>query len=126
MPETIHKCKCHEEPYTVCPLCGCQYCAKTWPACPRTAWSIAHVPAPPPPPLPSLQGWPVVHLDTRSGGAVYVRIPPDLRRDCGGCRCAYCVAHPDETPTWDTLGIPLETGREGRTWTCHAPEWGTR
>ena len=66
----------------------------------------------------SVQGWPVVKI---LPGAVYVRLPVELRRPTGGCSCQYCVAHPDETPTWDTLGIPV-TGRM-ITWSLHAPEW---
>lgn len=55
-------------------------------------------------------------------GAAYVRIPSaDARPIDGGCGCGYCRTHPNEIPTWDTLGIPL-TGGE-RTWTLHAPEW---
>ena len=32
---TIYRCKCHDNPYTVCPACDCQYCPDYWPACPR-------------------------------------------------------------------------------------------
>lgn len=71
----------------------------------------------------SLQGWPVIQ---QLAGAVYVRIPKELQRECGGCSCAYCVSHPDETPMWDTLGVPLGDARSPMTWTLHAPEWGRK
>lgn len=75
----------------------------------------------PGPPPPSLQGWPVLDPGKRlEKDALYVRIPKELQRLCNGCSCRYCVAHPDEEPAWDTLGIPLDGGM---TWTLHAPEW---
>jgi len=67
----------------------------------------------------ALQGWTVLRV---WHGAVYVRIPEDYAVPIqGGCQCAYCKSHPNEIPSWDTLGIPLEA-RE-MTWTVHAPEW---
>ena len=35
----IYRCKSHdyEHEYTVCPECRHQYCAQTWPRCPRCA-----------------------------------------------------------------------------------------
>lgn len=68
----------------------------------------------------SLQGWPVLRVWR---GAVYVRIPRDLQKPTGGCSCTYCVMHPNEVPSWDTLGIPLDGSASGVTWTLHAPEW---
>lgn len=68
----------------------------------------------------SLQGWPVLRVWR---GAVYVRIPRDLQKPTGGCSCQYCVMHPNEVPSWDTLGIPLDGSASGVTWTLHAPEW---
>lgn len=38
----IHRCKPHGEPYTVCPTCGCEYCERTWPVCPRGSWHPSH------------------------------------------------------------------------------------
>jgi len=38
----IHRCRLHDHPYTVCPLCGCQYCPRVWPSCPRESWHPAH------------------------------------------------------------------------------------
>ncbi len=56
-------------------------------------------------------------------GSAYLRIPSELRRVIdGGCGCTYCKTHPAETPTWDTLGVPL-IGQRRSTWTLHAPEW---
>lgn len=41
----IYRCKCHDRLYTLCPLCGCQYCPIYWKAgCPRAAWHPAHAP----------------------------------------------------------------------------------
>lgn len=74
---------------------------------------------PPAPELPNLQGWPVLRVWK---GAVYLRIPRELQRSTDGCSCNYCKAHPNETPSWDTLGVPL-TGERRTTWTLHAPEW---
>lgn len=41
-PTTVHRCKLHGHPYTVCPLCACEYCVQTWPVCPRASWHPAH------------------------------------------------------------------------------------
>jgi hypothetical protein len=56
--------------------------------------------------------------------AVYLRLPSALQRPIdGGCQCRYCQAHPNEVPSWDTLGVPtIENNRLG-SWTLHAPEW---
>lgn len=72
------------------------------------------------PGLISLQGWPVLRVWR---GAVYVRIPKDLQKPTGGCSCTYCVMHPNEVPSWDTLGIPIDGAGSRVTWTLHAPEW---
>ena len=42
MNARVHRCKCHQEPYTVCPVCGAEYCSKHWLVCPRTSWAPAH------------------------------------------------------------------------------------
>lgn len=40
---TVHRCKLHDHPYTVCPLCSCQYCPRYWTSgCPRASWHPAH------------------------------------------------------------------------------------
>ena len=42
---TVYRCKSREHvahSYTVCPACGCQYCARTWVECPRANWHPAH------------------------------------------------------------------------------------
>jgi|SRR5215831_7661259 len=75
--------------------------------------------------ITSFQGWPVLRVWQ---GAVYVRIPAEIAQPInGGCQCAYCKAHPEQIPTWDTLGIPitetLSSRPRGMTWTVHAPEW---
>jgi hypothetical protein len=41
-PLRIYDCRCHDKPYTLCPLCGCQYCPQTWPTCPRGDWHPSH------------------------------------------------------------------------------------
>jgi len=38
----VYHCKCHQQRYTVCPLCDCQYCTISWPTCPRTHWHPNH------------------------------------------------------------------------------------
>lgn len=62
----------------------------------------------------------------RAAGAVYMRLPPDLQRDCGGCSCDYCKVHPDEKPMWDTLAVPIEnlmrTPSLDWSWTLHMPD----
>ena len=35
--KVIFKCKCHNRPYTVCPVCEHQYCTTYWANCPRCA-----------------------------------------------------------------------------------------
>lgn len=42
MRPTIHHCKCHSRPYTVCQLCGAEYCPSFWRVCPRVSWHPAH------------------------------------------------------------------------------------
>lgn len=34
---SVHKCKCHNTPYHVCPTCACEFCPNYWPTCPRCA-----------------------------------------------------------------------------------------
>ena len=60
----------------------------------------------------------------RGPDAIYLRLPAALQRDCGGCSCDYCKAHPEHTPTWDTLAIPMhETDKRNDTsWTVHMPD----
>jgi hypothetical protein len=44
----VHTCRGNHDPkhaphpYTVCPLCACQYCPRHWPVCPRIAWHPNH------------------------------------------------------------------------------------
>jgi hypothetical protein len=71
---------------------------------------------------PGMLQMPVI---ARFGGAIYLRLPQDLQRDCGGCSCDYCKAHPDERPMWDTLAVSIErTTRHERdwSWTIHMPD----
>lgn len=39
---TVHCCKCHGKPYTVCSLCDCEYCPLEWSRCPRASWHPGH------------------------------------------------------------------------------------
>jgi hypothetical protein len=45
MAPTIYRCKLHnyDHAYTVCLLCGCQYCPQYWPTCPRVSGHAAHL-----------------------------------------------------------------------------------
>jgi hypothetical protein len=55
------------------------------------------------------------------GGTLLVALPVALQRTIeGGCACPHCVAHPNETPMWDTLAIDAKAQRH--TWTVHYPE----
>lgn len=60
----------------------------------------------------------------RTDTTIFIRLPDDLQRDCGKCSCAYCVAHPDETPRWDTLAVATDKPKEGNdyAWTVHMPD----
>jgi len=42
----------------------------------------------------------------RAKDAVYLRLPPELQRDCGGCNCPQCTKNP-ELAKWDTLCVPI-------------------
>jgi hypothetical protein len=37
--------------------------------------------------------------------AVYLRLPRELQRDCGGCHCEHCRVNP-ALAVWDTLVVP--------------------
>lgn len=41
-PKPVHRCKCHNRTYTVCPACECEYCPLLWIGCPRTFWHPNH------------------------------------------------------------------------------------
>jgi hypothetical protein len=64
-----------------------------------------------------LNGAAVIAHDTRAG-TTYVRLPHQLQRTLGRCDCPFCKAHPQLTPTWDTLAIPTS----GTAWTVHMPD----
>ena len=60
---------------------------------------------------------------TRRNQTLFVAVPAEMRRDIeGGCRCGFCVAHPDRVPQWDTLALARNGGPNARTWTVHCPE----
>lgn len=52
---------------------------------------------------------------------IFVPLPAEVRKAIqGGCECSYCKAHPNETPTWDTLAIDVKCHYP--TWTVHFPD----
>lgn len=57
--------------------------------------------------------------------AVYVRLPDELQRDCGGCSCEHCKKNP-ALAKWDTLAIPKNakgrTYADTHTYTVHMPD----
>jgi len=53
--------------------------------------------------------------------AVYLRLPQELQRDCGGCACQHCKRNP-ELAKWDTLVVPFGTDdKYQRSYTVHMP-----
>jgi hypothetical protein len=61
-------------------------------------------------------------IETRiADNVVYLRIPRELQRAAGVCECAYCKAHPNDPPMWDTLAVPTD-GKHERAFTVHMPE----
>jgi hypothetical protein len=42
--------------------------------------------------------------------AIYLRLPAELQRDCGGCDCPQCKANP-ALAKWDTLVVPLDPAK---------------
>lgn len=63
----------------------------------------------------TMNGESVIAHDPESG-TTYVRLPLEMRRSCGGCKCPTCVATGSEG-FWDTLAVPTK----GHTWTVHMP-----
>ncbi len=55
----------------------------------------------------------------RTNDAVYLRLPLELQRDCGGCSCPHCKVNPD-LAKWDTLVVPL--GLHEHSYTVHMPD----
>jgi len=51
----------------------------------------------------------------RRRATTYVRLPKELWRSCGICRCVQCNG---QEGYWDTLVIPAK----GTTWTVHMPD----
>jgi hypothetical protein len=50
----------------------------------------------------------------------FARLPENAKRAIdGGCQCAFCKAHPDKTPAWDTLAVDPDSCTA---WTVHYPE----
>ena len=56
----------------------------------------------------------------RVGVSIFVPLPRELSRTCGGCCCGKC----DGVGYWDTLAVATEPQGMGRdtTWTVHYPE----
>lgn len=57
--------------------------------------------------------------------AVYLRLPKELQRDCGGCDCPLCRTNPN-LAKWDTLVVPLvvdwRTYNDNHSYTVHMPD----
>jgi hypothetical protein len=58
--------------------------------------------------------------------AVYLRLPLELQRDCGGCSCEQCKKNP-KLAKWDTLAVPVKgkprgSYSENHSWTVHMPD----
>ena len=51
--------------------------------------------------------------------AIYLRLPRELQRDCGGCSCEICKKNP-ELAKWDTLVVPRKL--HDHSWTVHMPD----
>ena len=50
---------------------------------------------------------------SRVKDTIFIVAPPEARRPIeGGCRCPYCLAHPDKTPMWDVYSVDAK-----------APKW---
>jgi len=60
----------------------------------------------------------------KNSDVIFVSLPSELRRPCGGCNCDYCKKHPELEPSWDTLAVP--TKEDGHTHVCHYPEFAGR
>ncbi len=74
-------------------------------------------------PLPHIEpAWFSMPVILRTKDAIYLRIDEALQRPCDGCDCPYCKAHPNETPSWDTLAIPLKISPTDFSWTVHMPD----
>lgn len=60
----------------------------------------------------------------RTATTIFIRLPLELQRECGGCCCAYCKAHPELTPRWDTLAVAVDKPIEANdyAWTVHMPD----
>ena len=58
----------------------------------------------------------------RYNNTLYIRIPYELAKDCNGCDCPYCKAHPDLIPKWDVMAVSCKQGDYGFTWTVHMPQ----
>ena len=60
---------------------------------------------------------------------LFSKLPVKAQREIGyPCGCPWCVAHPEETPKWDTFAIQIdEEGRPiGDSWVVHYPELSWR
>lgn len=61
----------------------------------------------------------------RTDSTIFIRLPAEQQRECGGCSCSYCKAHPEETPRWDTLAVAVDKPDGPDTcWTVHMPDAG--
>ena len=59
---------------------------------------------------------------TYRGNTIFVQIPKEAQKPIeGGCSCDYCVAHPEEVPTWNLLAIAARSMCDRRF--CLALAW---
>jgi hypothetical protein len=68
----------------------------------------------------NLNGLPVKRIHR----SIFIPLPRELWRPCGGCCCEYCSADGSENPdsAWDTLAVSTDP-KNWHTWTTHAPEY---
>jgi len=79
-----------------------------------------------PPEPPKLNGI-AVHR-SEDGSTIFIPLPRELWRSCGGCGCRYCSPTCGKSSSeayWDTLAVSTKPPDDGRdyTWTVHAPEY---
>ncbi len=60
----------------------------------------------------------------RVGDAIFIPLPIEAQRPCGGCSCIYCSADGKANPdsAWDTLAVAVDPDHD-HTWMVHAPEY---
>lgn len=67
----------------------------------------------------------------RRGATIFIPLPRDLWRSCGGCCCRYCsdtARKNNPEAYWDTLAVSAmaptrDVPHTDHTWMVHAPEY---